>query len=188
MPPVAEQTVLSWDCAQTAGPRSTYSVALVFRTEGRNLHLVDVWRRQVEFTDLKLHALDLATRHPKAIHLVEEAALGRALIGVFEELGLRVERIKQPTASKQVRLEAVLDMLQDGRVLLPRYASWRTAFLDEITELPFSRFDDQGDALTQALSWLRNFKPKPPPSFGHTGAAARRSASRTQCATLVQGR
>ncbi|HXQ10584.1 MAG TPA: hypothetical protein VN805_06240 [Caulobacteraceae bacterium] len=170
VPPAAEQMVLSWDCGQTAGPNSSYSVALVFRTEGRHLYLVDVWRRQVEFTDLKLHALDLARRHPKAIHLVEEAALGRALIGVFEELGLRVERIKQPTASKQARLEAVLDMLQDGRVLLPRHPSWRTAFLDEITELPFSRFDDQGDALTQALSWLRNdFKPKPPPSFGHSG-------------------
>jgi len=169
VPHSAQQTIMSWDLGQTAGANSSFSVALVFKTDGRFLYLVEVWRKQVDFLDMKLHALDLVERYPNAIHLVEEAALGYSLIGIFEEVRERVERIK-PTTAKQARLEAVLDLLNDGRVLLPRHASWRATFLDEITELPFSRFNDQGDALSQALNWLRNdFKLTPPPSFGHVG-------------------
>jgi len=46
-------------------------------------------------------------------------------------------------------------MIEAGRVHLPTDAPWLAEFRSELLGFPNSRFDDQVDALSQLLDWVR---------------------------------
>ncbi len=54
-----------------------------------------------------------------------------------------------------MRLHAQTAVFENGRVLLPRRASWLTEYVNELTSFPGSRHDDQVDSTTQALDHLQ---------------------------------
>ena len=56
---------------------------------------------------------------------------------------------------KIMRLYAQTAMFENGRVLMPRRASWLVDYLNELTGFPGSKHDDQVDSTTQALHHMR---------------------------------
>jgi len=156
IPESARETVLSWDFGQALGEKASFTCCLVFRTDGLNHYLVDVCRIKAEFTVLMDQAMKRIDIHKPCTTLIENAALGIAVISALKSKGNIPVEIDRPTRSKMERLEANLDVLSAGRVSLPRQQVWVERFLEEICQFPVGEFDDQVDALTQYLSWIKN--------------------------------
>ncbi len=62
-----------------------------------------------------------------------------------------------PQGGKEARAHAVESLWSNGQVMLPspELYPWVGELVQELLEFPSSLFDDQVDAMTQALSWLR---------------------------------
>jgi predicted phage terminase large subunit-like protein len=60
-----------------------------------------------------------------------------------------------PGIDKQMRLYAVSAEFESGRARLPRSASWKDEYVQEITGFPGTKYDDQVDSTSQALEVLK---------------------------------
>jgi hypothetical protein len=49
----------------------------------------------------------------------------------------------------------ITDLIEAGRVWLPKNAKWLDDFIDELSHFPHGKFSDQVDALTMALQFLK---------------------------------
>jgi len=104
-----------------------------------------------EFPELKRQA-DIW--RPTAV-LIEDAASGQSLIQALKsETWLPILPVK-PQGDKVLRAHAVSPLVESGRVVLPESAPWLADFIEEIISFPAAPHDDQTDAFTQALSYLR---------------------------------
>lgn len=156
IPTIAHRVIFSCDFGQTAGETSSYSCVLVFRTDGVNHYLVHVLRKRAEFAELQRDVLRLSSLHRPSNILIENAALGTAMISALREQSLPICAIPRPTKGKIERLEAVLHLLSGGNVLLPATGTWLSEFLGEVCSFPTTPHDDQVDALSQYLSWIED--------------------------------
>lgn len=156
VPTIAHQLVFSCDFGQTTGETSSFSCVLVFRTDGVNHYLVHVLRKRAAFAELQHDVLRLSALHRPSNILIENAALGTAMISALREQSLPICAIPRPTKGKIERLEAVLHLLSGGNVLLPAAGTWLSDFLGEVCSFPTSPHDDQVDALSQYLSWMED--------------------------------
>lgn len=156
IPTIAHQVVFSCDFGQTTGETSSYSCVLVIRTDGVNHYLVHVLRKRAAFAELQRDLLRLSGLHRPSNILIENAALGTAMISALREQSLPICAIPRPTKGKIERLEAVLHLLSGGNVLLPAAGTWLSDFLGEVCSFPTAPHDDQVDALSQYLSWIED--------------------------------
>ena len=147
--------VQSWDTANKAGELNDYSVCTTWglRHDRRRL-LLDVFRRRLEFPDLKRAVRDLALRFRPRTILIEDKASGTQLIQELRREGLLAVRGVDPPpgTDKVMRLHAHTTAFESGRVLLPQTAPWLDDYVAELTGFPGTRHDDQVDATTQALA------------------------------------
>jgi predicted phage terminase large subunit-like protein len=67
-----------------------------------------------------------------------------------------------PKTDKLTRFAAVSAIIESGRVFLPEQAPWLADFESELFAFPSGSHDDQVDALTQCLDWLRGSHWAPP--------------------------
>ena len=118
--PPRGRIVVSWDTASSTKPKSSHSVALVFQQLEDVSYLRQIFRRQVAYEDLRGAALDLHDRLKPAVHLIEAAALGEALIADLRRIGANVLDIKPAGASKLARLEAQMHHIKGQRVQILR--------------------------------------------------------------------
>lgn len=145
----------SWDTAIKAGQGNDYSVCAVFSWEDESHRLVDVWRAQVEYPELKRRVYQLVERDEPHAVLIEDKASGQSLIqDVKRESNLPIIAI-MPQGDKITRFARITPMLEAGQVALPRYASWLSAFESELLSFPSGAHDDQVDAFSQYLNWVR---------------------------------
>ena len=93
--------------------------------------------------------------------------LGSALVERLLAHGERDLRCFVRAGSKLERLLEVIDIVKAGRVFLPRYAEWLSAFLEEMEQFPGGFSDDNVDTMTQFLAWaMRNLPPARPAPRG----------------------
>ena len=57
---------------------------------------------------------------------------------------------------KEARAMRHVSAFEAGRVYLPESAPWLAEFLSELLAFSHSRYDDQVDSLTQALTWAEH--------------------------------
>ncbi len=112
-------------------------------------------RGRWEFGELQRQVVGLAdVWRPNSV-LVEDAASGQSLVQSLQaETRLPVLPVK-PLGDKVARASAVSPIVESGRVYLPESAAWLADFLDEASSFPAAPHDDQIDALSQALNYLR---------------------------------
>jgi len=146
----------SLDTAFKTGEETSYSVLQVWGEDGQGYYLLDQWREREEFPELKRYLVARADRdRPHAI-LIEDKASGTSLIQELQRettlpvLPVPVDR------DKVARATAVTPLIEAGRVFLPEQAPWLADFLEEMGAFPTGAHDDQVDALTQALAYLRD--------------------------------
>jgi predicted phage terminase large subunit-like protein len=179
-PHQCSRCIMSWDPALKDGLQSNYSACVIARELHDRIFIVDVWRGRVDFERLCLAARRLIERWKPTHILVEDSALGPALDGTLKRCGqnsiLRSTRGK----SKEDRLQNNLDRIKAHHVVLCA-GTWNACFLDELIRFPFGD-DDQVDALTQALTFIRENPPPPPKEFatnpGRAGLVSRRNPQR----------
>ena len=136
----------------SADSRSDFSVYTTWGFRENAWYLLDVWRGQVDYTDLKSKPLILVNRWDPDHVLIEDAASGKPL---FDELFFddrrRYERIK-PDKDKETRFQSACAPVEEGRVMLPIDAPWLVAFKRELQSFPRGRNDDQVDSVSQFLN------------------------------------
>lgn len=155
-----ERLIHSWDTATKAGDANDWSVCTIWRTRSDGYYLVDVFRRRLEYHELRKEAHRLARRDQPAAILIEDAGVGSALIA-----DLRAENVPaiaiRPVADKITRLSIVAPIFESRRVVLNQHAVWLADLEAELFSFPQSRHDDQVDSISQALAWLSRPRAEP---------------------------
>jgi len=153
LPPRERSLILqSWDTASKGGPENDFSVCTTwFISHDRRWYLIDVWRKRVDYPELKAAVRTLASLHAAKRVLVEDAGAGISLV---QELLGEVNGILaiKPDRDKITRMSVVSAKFESGLVFLPERASWLADFEAELFAFPGSRHDDQCDSVSQALT------------------------------------
>jgi predicted phage terminase large subunit-like protein len=145
-------TLQSWDTASKGGPDNDWSVCTTWIvTRDKRWYLLDVWRRRVDYPELKAAVETLAVTFRAQRVLVEDTGAGISLV---RELRSRVSGIiaVRPERDKVSRMAVVSAKFEASQVFLPQHGPWLTDFEAELFAFPGSRHDDQCDSVSQALS------------------------------------
>ena len=150
--------IIAADTAFKKTETSDYSVMMVggLDTSG-DIYITDLIRDRYEFPELKRRMIQLNNiwrgRGLRGIY-IEDKASGQSLIQELKrESGVSVIPYRI-AGDKVARLNAVLPLIEGGRVLLPETAPWLDTFLDECQSFPSGKNDDQIDALSIFLDVL----------------------------------
>jgi predicted phage terminase large subunit-like protein len=150
--------VQSWDTAIKATELSDYSVCTTWGVKSRRMYLLDVFRRRLEFPELRRMVFELSALWNPDIVLVEDKASGTQLIQELRADGFsRVQAAPSLDGDKIMRLRAQTAKIEGGFVLFPLEAHWLNDYLRELLSFPNSEFDDQVDSTVFALAWTTLF-------------------------------
>ncbi len=148
--------VQSWDTANKSTELSDFSVCTTWGRANGQLYLLHVFRQRMNYPDLKRKAKELAHLHRANTTLIEDKASGTQLIQDLQaEHVFGITPYEPPSGTDKImRLHAQTAWFENGFVFLPRSASWLSDYVTELTGFPGTKFDDQVDSTTQALSHL----------------------------------
>ncbi len=150
------QIIHSWDTAYKAGTHNDPSVCLVFHTTPSLFYLAEVHHGKWEYPELRKRAFDLANDQKPDVILIEDKASGQSLIQEFKESSAHPVIALKPDADKETRARTTAAMVEAGKVALPEKAGWLGDFMNEIVSFPKGSHDDQVDALSQFLRYMRD--------------------------------
>ncbi len=141
--------VQSWDCAVKSAACHDASVCLTALWHEGMHYVLDVRVFRLEYPALRREVLAAAAHWNPGHVLMEDAALGQALLqDLKRESTLPIIGIR-PHLGKIERTAATSPLLESGRVTLPAPAPWRPDFESERASFPHGTHDDHGDARTQ---------------------------------------
>jgi predicted phage terminase large subunit-like protein len=153
--PIFSQVIQSWDTAFKTGADNSYSVCTTWGLTKNGYYLLSVWRRRVEFPELRRTLIAQADQWKPSAILVEDRASGQSLLQELKSatclpvIGVKVD------ADKISRAQAVTAFVEAGKVYLPAEAPWLNDFVNELAVFPSGLYDDQVDSTTQALNYFR---------------------------------
>lgn len=150
-----ERTIQSWDTASKPDDRNDYCACITFAIKGERIYILDVYRQKHELPALTRKVIEHARHFNASVVLIEEKGSG---IGLLQQL--KTNRFYDghafiPKGDKDSRFRGVTPMIEQHRVHLPDKAPWEEAFIRELSIFPNGRHDDQVDALSQGLHWIR---------------------------------
>jgi predicted phage terminase large subunit-like protein len=155
LPATFDRVVQSWDTASKATELNDFSVCTSWGILGKNLYLLDVLRRRMEYPELKRAVREQYARFRPSVVLIEDKASGTQLIQELIAEGLYAVTRYQPQSDKVMRMHAQTSMIENGFVHLPDTAPWLAQYLHEMTTFPNGRHDDQVDSTAQLLDWFK---------------------------------
>lgn len=144
----------SWDTAESVSLDAAYSVCLTFGMRNDKAHLLNIFRRQVEYRRLVKAAYDLIDQFAPKFIVVEYKSTGRSLCDELRRgFGSAVYQ-NEPRLSKLERAEAVLQFVSKKNIILVDGVEGLEAFEHEIYSFTGGEHEttDQVDALTQAVT------------------------------------
>jgi predicted phage terminase large subunit-like protein len=150
----------SYDAAFKGTDDSDYVVGQRWMRHGGNRYLIDQIRGRWSFTQTIARMRDWLDGglFPEKVHerLIEDKANGPAIIDTLHDQIAGLKPIN-PRTSKEARARSVTPEIESGNVYLPlpSEAPWVLDLLSELRSFPSGANDDQVDALTQALTELR---------------------------------
>lgn len=151
--------VQSWDTASKDNPHNDWSVCITALLKDKKVYVLEVFRKRLKFPELKANAVLMARAHETRALLIEDQSSGTQLIQTLRAENLRgvpdpiARRVEQ---DKVARVAGVSAMIEAGQLLLPHEAPWVADFQSELLGFPNARHDDQVDALSQLLAWVRD--------------------------------
>ena len=152
-----EELLISWDMAFKGTTTSDFVVGQLWGRVGTNCYLLDQARGRWDMKDTLKEFIAFCQKHPYALRkLVEDKANGPAVIAV---LGNDIPGIQavNPLGGKEARVFAIQPMIEAGNVWIPEdgIVPWTSLFVEEAANFPNTTYDDQVDAMSQALAfWL----------------------------------
>lgn len=154
-PTVYDRRVQSWDTAIKSGKQHDASVCLTFAERSGEIYLLDAAVLRSEYPDLKRAFYALAEQWKPNVILLEDKGSGQQLLQDVRRETLLPVVAFNPKTDKVTRFAAITAIIESGRVFLPEQAPWLADFESELFAFPGGAHDDQVDALTQYLDWLR---------------------------------
>ncbi|NBT50557.1 MAG: hypothetical protein EBT12_03195 [Marivivens sp.] len=164
--------VIGVDTAFKKTETADYSVAVVAGLDRNgDIYIVDIIRGKYDFPELKQRLIRLNNqwrgRGLRAMY-IEDKASGQSLIQELKrESGMSIIPYKV-VHDKVSRANAVLPLIEGGRVYLPPQAQWLDAFIDEAVTFPNGNHDDQVDAMVIAVDVLSKTSISPDAWAMHT--------------------
>lgn len=176
--PSFRMVVQSLDCPLKDKNSSDQIAIQAWGVHGSDRYLLDLKAGQMSYGQAKRATIEQAryvrTMFRKAAHhvLIENAGYG---VELFEDLKRELTGVKKLSRAhegdKILRAESAAADLESGNCFLPGYrtgadelslpdearcAADIRAFIDECAAFPNGRYDDQVDAWSQAMNWLRS--------------------------------
>jgi Phage-related terminase len=147
--PNSGQKIQSWDVANKQGEENDYSVCTTWLVHENKYYLIDVLRGRFDFPTLKTKVSEHAKLHKPSHILIEDAAVGTALIPELKALS-RSSRSSRSTTRKS----AWPSNPQSSRMVRCSFRRRLPGF--RISKRSFSHFQtagthDQVDSISQAL-------------------------------------
>src|SRR5947208_6782744 len=158
-----DRIVQSWDTANKASELSDFSVCTTWGVKGKDLFLLAVFRRRLEYPALKRAVREQLSLFGANEVLIEDKASGTQQSQELIADGCHGVTRYQPTTDKIMRLNSQTGVIENGFVHIPETAPWLAEYLHEMTVFPKGKHDDQVDSTAQFLDWYK----KPFPGQGH---------------------
>jgi predicted phage terminase large subunit-like protein len=154
-----EYVLQSWDTANKSGEFNDYSVCTTWGTREGNFYLLDVFRKRLNFPELKRAILDLFNKYNPMKLLIEDRGAGTSMLQELKSEYIWCLEAYNPQqgSDKLMRLDAQSIKFESGRVYLPKQAPWLDDYIQEITGFPGTKHDDQVDSTSQALEVLGKY-------------------------------
>ena len=159
LPDSFDRIVQSWDTANKVSELADFSVCTTWGIKGKDLYLLSVLRRKLEYPALKRAVREQQSLFSASVVLIEDKASGTQLIQELIVDGCYAVTRYKPECDKIMRLHAQTAVIENGFVHLPQTAPWLAEYLHEMTIFPKGKHDDQVDSTAQFLDWLK--KPMP---------------------------
>jgi predicted phage terminase large subunit-like protein len=154
LPHKFDEVVQSWDTANKDTELADFSVCTTWGKTNRNIYLLGVFRRRLNFPDLKRAVRAQADEYNATVVLIEDKASGTSLIQELKADGFwKVRAGPTLDGDKIMRLRGQTAKIEGAYALFPRKASWLDAYLHELTSFPNAKHDDQVDSTVYALAW-----------------------------------
>jgi predicted phage terminase large subunit-like protein len=156
-----DRIVQSWDTANKASELSDFSVCTTWGIKGKDLYLLHVLRKRMEYPELKRAMREQCQAFDASVVLIEDKASGTQLIQELIQEGLQPVTRYQPQSDKIMRMHAQTAMIENGFVHLPKEAARLAEYLHELTAVPRGKHDDQVDSTAQMLDWFKQAGQEP---------------------------
>jgi predicted phage terminase large subunit-like protein len=148
----------SWDTGFKSGAANDYSVCITIGEASNAFYLLSLYREKIEFPELKRKVNELADQWRPQEILIEDRGSGQSLIQELKVSTSYPVIAVKADKDKETRAASVTGYFEAQKVLFPdpQSAPWVLDLEDELASFPGGRFDDQVDAITQALNRLRD--------------------------------
>lgn len=153
VPPKFEKVVQSWDTASKVSEFADYSVCTTWGLWQKEIYLLHVLRRRLEYPELKRLVIDHMAEWEATDVLIEDKSSGIQLVQDLREASPKIQGVVCE-GDKIMRLQAQTPSFENGRVLLPKEAPWLREYVSELLAFPMAKYDDQVDSTAQALRWI----------------------------------
>ena len=148
--------IQSWDLTFKDTKDGSFICGQVWARDGANFYLIDQVRFRGDFVETIDRIKNMVAKYPKTrAVLVEDKANGPAVISSLkrEIPGIVPVDVK---GSKEARAHAVSPLFESGNVWVPKGKKWLGEYIEEMITFPAASHDDQMDATSQALDYLRS--------------------------------
>lgn len=145
--------VLSVDATFKDSSKSDKVSIQVWGKLNANFYLVDRTNARMDFTTTLVAIRNMLEKYPRiSAKYVEDKANGSAIINVLnKQIGGFIG--VNPLGGKESRANSITPYIEAGNVYIPR-DSWVNEFVEECSNFPNGKNDDDVDAMTQAISKL----------------------------------
>jgi predicted phage terminase large subunit-like protein len=147
--------VQSWDPAMKSNDSNARSAGTTWLFQEDKYYLVDLFVGQLDYSDLKQRAIELAGKYKPVAILIEDAVVGTGMANEFEKLGLPAVLVK-PKEDKKTRMAKHIPKFANGQVLFPGQKPWCAEAVREVVDFPGGRRTDIVDSISQALDYNPN--------------------------------
>ena len=166
-PPTCDFIIQTYDTAFSTKTTADYSVIQTWGifsmfeedelgVEGYQPHMILLgnMRGRYEYPELRRMAQILYDEFRPDVCMVEKKASGQSLIQDMRRGGLPVQEYT-PDRDKVSRVYAASPMIETGKVWIPRNKPWADDLLTEMLQFPNAAHDDQVDAMTMAIHYMK---------------------------------
>ena len=161
-PPSCDYILQTWDTAFEKHSRADYSAGttwgIFYPNEDRgdpNIILLNVYKKRVEYPDLKRDVLQEYNYYEPDGVLIEKKSSGAPLIYDLRAMGVPVQEYTPSRGQDKIaRVNSISDIIASGKVWVPE-TRWAEELVDELAAFPSGEHDDLVDATTLALMRFR---------------------------------
>ena len=166
-PPACDYIIQTYDTAFSTKTTADFSVIQTWGifehmetdSTGRenwvsNLILLGNEKGRFDYPTLRTKAQELYDYHKPDVCIIEKKASGQSLIQDLRRAGLPVLDYI-PDRDKTARVYAATPLMEAGRVWLPKGYEWSDDLYGEAITFPNARHDDQVDAMTMAIHYMK---------------------------------